>query len=71
VLYCNDGDWVESLTALVEHHDGRLEIIDRGDEAALPGMLPAVKPKAASAPVPVGLPVPNAVANAAGHETVA
>jgi UDP-2,3-diacylglucosamine pyrophosphatase LpxH len=29
VLYCNDGDWVESLTALVEHHDGQLEIIDR------------------------------------------
>ena len=28
VLYCNDGDWVESLTALVEHGDGRLEIID-------------------------------------------
>jgi UDP-2,3-diacylglucosamine pyrophosphatase LpxH len=28
VLYCNDGDWVESLTALVEHHDGRLEIVD-------------------------------------------
>jgi UDP-2,3-diacylglucosamine pyrophosphatase LpxH len=27
ILYCNDGDWVESLTALVEHHDGRLEII--------------------------------------------
>ncbi|MDP1534665.1 MAG: UDP-2,3-diacylglucosamine diphosphatase, partial [Rubrivivax sp.] len=26
-LYCNDGDWVESLTALVEHADGRLEII--------------------------------------------
>ena len=31
VLYCNDGDWVESLTALVEHHDGRLEIIDWSD----------------------------------------
>ena len=28
VLYCNDGDWVESLTALVEHADGRLQIID-------------------------------------------
>ena len=28
VLYCNDGDWVESLTALVEHADGRLEITD-------------------------------------------
>jgi UDP-2,3-diacylglucosamine pyrophosphatase LpxH len=30
VLYCNDGDWVESLTALVEHADGRLEILDWG-----------------------------------------
>jgi len=28
VLYCNDGDWVESCTALVEHHDGRLEILN-------------------------------------------
>jgi UDP-2,3-diacylglucosamine pyrophosphatase LpxH len=27
VLYCNDGDWVESCTALVEHWDGRLEIV--------------------------------------------
>ncbi len=28
VLYINSGDWVESCTALVEHHDGRLELID-------------------------------------------
>ena len=28
LLYANDGDWVESLSALVEHHDGRLELID-------------------------------------------
>jgi UDP-2,3-diacylglucosamine pyrophosphatase LpxH len=28
VLYANDGDWVESMTALVEHFDGRLEIVD-------------------------------------------
>ena len=28
VLYMNDGDWVESCTALVEHHDGRLELVD-------------------------------------------
>ena len=27
VLYCNDGDWVESRTALVEHMDGRLEML--------------------------------------------
>ena len=31
VLYCNDGDWVESCTALVEHPDGRLEILDWAD----------------------------------------
>lgn len=30
VLYCNDGDWVESRTALVEHRDGRLEIVHWG-----------------------------------------
>jgi UDP-2,3-diacylglucosamine pyrophosphatase LpxH len=28
VVYMNDGDWVESCTALVEHHDGRWEIIN-------------------------------------------
>ena len=27
ILYCNDGDWVESLTALVEDSDGRLSIL--------------------------------------------
>jgi len=27
ILYCNDGDWVESCTALVEHFDGRFEIV--------------------------------------------
>lgn len=27
ITYMNDGDWVESLTALVEHMDGRWEII--------------------------------------------
>jgi UDP-2,3-diacylglucosamine pyrophosphatase LpxH len=28
ILYINDGDWVESCTALVEHPDGRLEILE-------------------------------------------
>jgi UDP-2,3-diacylglucosamine pyrophosphatase LpxH len=27
IIYMNDGDWVESCTALVEHHDGKWEII--------------------------------------------
>jgi UDP-2,3-diacylglucosamine pyrophosphatase LpxH len=34
VLYCNDGDWVESCTALVEHFDGRLEILSWADQRA-------------------------------------
>jgi UDP-2,3-diacylglucosamine pyrophosphatase LpxH len=28
VMYCNCGDWVESCTALVEHADGRLEVLE-------------------------------------------
>ena len=28
LLYANDGDWVESCTALVEHPDGRFEILE-------------------------------------------
>jgi UDP-2,3-diacylglucosamine pyrophosphatase LpxH len=28
VTYCNDGDWVESLSALVETYEGELKIIE-------------------------------------------
>ena len=35
VLYCNDGDWVESRTALVEHMDGRLEVVQWDGEQAV------------------------------------
>jgi UDP-2,3-diacylglucosamine pyrophosphatase LpxH len=42
ILYCNDGDWVESCTALVEHRDGRIELIHWVSEwthdRLLPGM---------------------------------
>ncbi|MFN3886096.1 MAG: UDP-2,3-diacylglucosamine diphosphatase [Aquabacterium sp.] len=34
VLYCNDGDWVESLTALVEHRDGTVAIVEWGQHMA-------------------------------------
>ena len=27
IVYMNDGDWVESMTALVEHHNGSWEIV--------------------------------------------
>ncbi len=35
VAYYNDGDWVESCTALVEHFDGRMEILNWADEVAV------------------------------------
>lgn len=34
VTYYNDGDWVESCTALVEHADGRMEILDWAERKA-------------------------------------
>ena len=52
VAYINDGDWVESCTALVEHADGRMEILDwtkvRQQAATLAlAPLPAAAPWAA------------------------
>jgi UDP-2,3-diacylglucosamine pyrophosphatase LpxH len=35
VLYCNDGDWVESCTALVEKHDGGLELLNWTEQQTL------------------------------------
>ena len=32
MLYCNDGDWVESCTALVERHDGSMQLLHWADE---------------------------------------
>jgi len=34
VVYYNDGDWVEGCTALVEHFDGRMEVLHWADEIA-------------------------------------
>jgi UDP-2,3-diacylglucosamine pyrophosphatase LpxH len=32
ICYYNDGDWVEGCTALVEHFDGRMEVLHWADE---------------------------------------
>ena len=56
VLYCNDGDWVESRSALVEHVDGRLELIywDQSlDFLPLPSSLVRVPEAVPVAPVAV------------------
>ena len=45
ILYCNDGDWVESRTALVEHMDGRLELVHWVQGSApCPTAAPSVAP---------------------------
>lgn len=46
ILYCNDGDWVESCTALVEDKQGQLSIINWSkDRNCLLGVTPAEKAK--------------------------
>jgi UDP-2,3-diacylglucosamine pyrophosphatase LpxH len=47
VTYCNDGDWVESCTALVEHDTGELEIVRWADMAETAKALPAPQKVAA------------------------
>ncbi|WP_319244512.1 UDP-2,3-diacylglucosamine diphosphatase [uncultured Propionivibrio sp.] len=44
LCYVNCGDWVDSCTAIVEHLDGRLELLNWG--AAMPGALPERKEEA-------------------------
>jgi UDP-2,3-diacylglucosamine pyrophosphatase LpxH len=47
VLYCNDGDWVESMSALVETHDGELRLIHwRRRAASPPNLGPIDEPQA-------------------------
>jgi UDP-2,3-diacylglucosamine pyrophosphatase LpxH len=42
VLYCNDGDWVESLSALVETHTGELKLVFWPYRAGMPAERPVV-----------------------------
>jgi UDP-2,3-diacylglucosamine pyrophosphatase LpxH len=55
ILYCNDGDWVESLSALVETIEGELKVIfwrtsvpdlSAAPADARPGLRPAERPAA-------------------------
>lgn len=56
VAYYNDGDWVEGCTALVEHHDGRMEILHWADAVAartrVARLLPPPAPVAEPQPLP-------------------
>ena len=55
VLYANDGDWVDSLSALVEHPDGRLEIVWASGFAMAAAAAKVFHGDAAVAPQPVAL----------------
>lgn len=46
LTYVNCGDWVDSCTAIVEHHDGRLELIDwDGEIVDLPELSLSILPE--------------------------
>lgn len=42
IEYINCGDWVDSCTAIVEHHDGRMELIDWREHAHVLAAQPAI-----------------------------
>ncbi len=54
LVYANDGDWVENLTALAEAHDGRLRLLAHTGEVL--AELPARQGVRAPAPAPVHWP---------------
>lgn len=64
ILYANDGDWVESLTALVEHADGQLAILDWSGRSLPQGAAADLDPDPDQAPGadlasgPTGVPAP-------------
>ena len=51
IQYCNAGDWVEHCSALVEHRNGQLEILEWADRATSS----VSGPVAAAAPLPATL----------------
>ncbi len=69
LLYANDGDWVESLTALVELADGRLAIVDWSAQGRDAGVAAANVAPSAAVPVPAGA-VPAVATVGAEHSVV-
>jgi hypothetical protein len=42
--YINTGDWVESCTAVVEHQDGRMELIHWAEQSETLNLRPVMVP---------------------------
>lgn len=49
IAYVNTGDWVESCTAIAEHHDGRFEIIRWTDGASETPVMPSISEETSTA----------------------
>ena len=60
VIYCNDGDWVESRSALVEHMDGRLELVFWDQVVDHQPAVIEAKPQPMVPAMPVPMPMPIA-----------
>jgi UDP-2,3-diacylglucosamine pyrophosphatase LpxH len=60
VIYCNDGDWVESRSALVEHMDGRLELVFWDQVLDFQPAVIEAQPKTVPPAMPVPMPIPIA-----------
>ena len=43
IIYCNDGDWIDSCTALLEQHDGSLTLYHFSEQVAQLASLPPRK----------------------------
>ena len=56
ILYGNSGDWVESLSALVEHSDGRLEVVYWTELHSAPEPARRKNRQSTTAPPPQGEP---------------
>lgn len=57
ILYCNDGDWVESNSALGEGHDGQLTLLRWNTSASLPQPIDDAQTLAATGDASGGLQV--------------
>jgi UDP-2,3-diacylglucosamine pyrophosphatase LpxH len=58
IHYLNSGDWVESLTAIVEHYDGRFELIKFGDFTNLFPISQESPTTAGETEMPLQFPIP-------------
>ncbi|ENO79861.1 UDP-2,3-diacylglucosamine diphosphatase [Thauera sp. 63] len=57
VRYLNCGDWVDTCSAVVEHYDGRIEVLQWGAQA-----VPQARPDEPGVPVPAAQPAEPATA---------